>query len=83
MANWEREIYAVPGDIFHWPHNVTLSRPFFYNPTAVMLDDKEVAEVCNIKSDTSMLVVACFPNSRVRGAIVLVPNRGLWWWTWK
>ena len=82
MANWERDVYARPGDTFQWPHDVTLSRPFFYNPDEVMIDDKVVAEVCNVKANACLLVIACFPTSRVRGAIVLVPNRGLWWWKW-
>jgi len=82
MASWEREVYARPGDTLHWPHDATLSRPFFYNPDEVLIDDLVVAEVCTVKANTRLLIVACFPNSKARGAIVLVPNRGLWWWMW-
>lgn len=82
MANWERDTYAVPGMTVFWPNDATLSRPFFYNPDAVLIDDKIVAEVCTVKANTRLLIIACFPESRVRGAIVLVPNRGLWWWKW-
>ncbi len=73
---------VVPGDSLHWSTDTVLSRPFFYNPSAVMIDDRIVAEICTVKANTELLIVACFPASRIRGAIVLVPDRGLWWWTW-
>ena len=82
MADWERYVRARPGDLFQWPHDATVSRPFFYNPDAVMIDDKEIAEICSVKANTNMMIVACFPKSKARGAIVLVPNKGLWWWMW-
>ncbi len=83
MANWEREVYAVPGEITYCERDTFLSRPFFYNSNrAIWLDDKEIDEVRGITKDTRMLVIACFPDAEARGAIVLVPHSGLWWWAW-
>lgn len=82
MATWERRVYAVPGEIVHWPHEVKVTRPFFYDPGPTPLDDKGVDEVCRVKPFTWVAVVACFPEAKTRGAVVLVPNCGLWWWRW-
>ena len=87
MALWERNVYAVPGEVVHWPQEMKVSRPFFYHAASVMLDDLKVNEVCSVKPFTRLLVVACFPDGvprkpQSRGAIVLVPDRGLWWWRW-
>lgn len=82
MATWERRVYAEPGDVIHWPQDIKFSRPFFYNPGTVMIDDKKIAEMVTVKPFTLVCVVACFPDLKTRGAIVLVPDKGLWWWQW-
>lgn len=85
MANWERECYAKPGESIHWQCQVRLHRPLFYTPTTHkndVIDDHDLDEVCTIESHTRLLVIASFPNGKDRGAVILVPGRGLWWWSW-
>jgi hypothetical protein len=89
VATWERNTYALPGEAVHWPHEVKLTRPFFYSPGPSPLDDPGVDEVCRVRPFTWVAVIACFPERTragkdwaTRGAIVLVPDRGLWWWRW-
>lgn len=95
MADWERPSYASPGDLVHWPSKTTLTRPFFYtsrdpsinDPLRNIIDDPKLDAVSTVKPNTRVLIVASFPEGTVghpkaRGAIVLVPDRGLWWWGW-
>ena len=72
MATWERRIYAKPGSLVHWMDDIKLNRPFFKN------GDLFDAESCTVKAFTQLLVIACFPDAELRGALVLVPNNGLW-----
>ncbi len=81
MADREGQVlHARPGDWHYWVNDVALTKPFFYNATTFrdMLDKQS----CRVERYTLTLVVACFPDDEHRGAIVLVPNRGLWWWSW-
>lgn len=87
MASWERNTYALPGETIHWPRETKVTRPFFYAAKPSALDDPNIDEVCTIRPFTRLLVVSCFPDGMPkkiasRGAIVLVPDRGLWWWRW-
>lgn len=88
MADWEKQVYAVPGDSIHWPQAMKFSRPLFYNPpNGPLIDDLNVNELITVKPFTQLLVVAVFPEGvprkpNSRGAVVLVPNRGVWWWRW-
>lgn len=87
MAGWERETYALPGETVYWHVGVHVTRPFYYNPWQPSPDDPVISEIHTIPVYTRVLVVACFPDCKpyedYRGAIVLVPNNGLWWWSWR
>ncbi len=85
MASWERECYANPGELIHWPQRVRLHRPLFFTPAPCgndIIDDMDVEEVCTVEPNTRLLIIASFPTTKDRGAVILVPHRGLWWWAW-
>lgn len=82
MAQWEREVYALPGDIESMSYERTFTRPLGINLATGSAPERIV-----VRKLMPIMVVACFPWSVPdrnidRGAIVLVPHQGLWWWKW-
>lgn len=81
MANWERDVYAYPGDLVSFP---TL-KAF----TIIDIDFKRVRmkRTQLINAGYKMLVLACFPDREQypvlgRCAILLHPMYGMLWWPW-